>query len=103
MWQSQVEIQHYSIVYFNPITAFEVLYHRTSVKGGADMRCVNMVSIHKFTQSPSLNGSSVLEHFNSSNAIEIRNEIMFDFYPGLPHMAYNTQYRLIYAAHVSPY
>ena len=103
MWQSQVEIQHYSVVYFDPITAFEVLYRRTSVKGGVDMRCVNVVSIHKFTQSPSLNGSSVLEHFKRSNAIEIRNEIMFDFYPGLPHMAYKTQYRLIYAAHVSPY
>ena len=101
MWQSQVEIQHYSVVYFNCITAFEVLYHRTSIKSGADMRCVNVVSIHEFTQSPSLNGSSTLEHFKRSNAIEIRNGIMFDFYPGLPHMAYKTQYRLIYAAHES--
>ena len=103
MWQSQVEIEHYSVVYFDRITAFKVLYRRTSVKGGADMRCVNVVSIHEFTQSPSLNGSSALEHFKRSNAIEIRNGIMFDFYPGLPHMAYKTRYRLIYAAHVSPY
>ena len=103
MWQSQVEIEHYSVVYFDRITAFKVLYRRTSIKGGADMHCVNVVSIHKFTQSPSLNGSSVLEHFKRSNGIEIRNEIMFDFYLGLPHMAYKTQYRLIYAAHVSPY
>ena len=100
MWQSQVEIQHYSVVYFNCITAFEVLYHRTSIKGGADMRCVNVVSIHEFTQSSSLNRSSALEHFKRSNAIEIRNGI-FNFYPGLPHMAYKTQYRLIYAAHES--
>ena len=36
--------------------------------------------------SPALNGSSTLERFERSNAREIRNEIMFDFYPGLPHM-----------------
>ena len=33
--------------------------------------------------SPSLNG---LERFKSSNVIEIRNSIMFNFYPGLPHI-----------------
>ena len=32
------------------------------------------------------NGSSTLERFERSNASEIRNGIMFDFYPGLPHM-----------------
>ena len=32
--------------------------------------------------SPALNGSSALQHFKRSNAIEIRNGIMFDFYPG---------------------
>ena len=31
MWQSQVEIGHY----FDHIATFEVLQHRTSVKGGA--------------------------------------------------------------------
>ena len=36
--------------------------------------------------SPALNGSSTLERFEQSNASEIRNGIMFDFYPGLPHM-----------------
>ena len=36
--------------------------------------------------SPALNGSSTLERFERSNASEIRNGIMFDFYPGLPHM-----------------
>ena len=35
--------------------------------------------------SPALNGSSALECFVSSNAIEIHNGIMFDFYAGLPH------------------
>ena len=34
--------------------------------------------------NPTLNEGSVLQHFEHGNAIEIRNEIMFDFYPGLP-------------------
>ena len=36
--------------------------------------------------SPALNGSSALEHYEHGNAIEIRKRIMFDFYPGLPHI-----------------
>ena len=36
--------------------------------------------------SPALNGSSALQRFERSNVIEIHNGIMFDFYPGLPHM-----------------
>ena len=34
MWQSHVEIEGYSVVYFNDIAVFEVPYHWTSVKGG---------------------------------------------------------------------
>jgi len=37
---------------------------------------------------PALNGSSALQRFERSNASEIRNGIMFDFYPGLPHITY---------------
>ena len=33
-----------------------------------------------------LNRSYALQRFKHSNAIEIHNGIMFDFYPGLPHM-----------------
>ena len=36
--------------------------------------------------SPALNGSSVIQHFEGSDAIEIRNGITFDFYTGLPHI-----------------
>ena len=36
--------------------------------------------------SPTFNGSSVLERFEHSNAIEIHNRIMFDFYTGLPYV-----------------
>jgi len=36
--------------------------------------------------SPTFNRSSALERFKRSYAIEIRNGIMFNFYPGLPHV-----------------
>ena len=39
--------------------------------------------------SPVLNGSSALERFECSNAIEICNGIMFGFHPGLPHITAN--------------
>ena len=41
MWQSCVEIEGYSIAYFDHITVFEALYRWTSVKGGAHMCFVN--------------------------------------------------------------
>ena len=78
MWQSQVEIKHYSIAYFNCITAFEAFLRRTSVKGRAHYICklMNTYLIHTAHVSPALNRSSVLEHFECSNAIEICNGIM---------------------------
>ena len=36
--------------------------------------------------SPALNGSSGIQRFEHAYAIEIRDGIMFVFYPGLPHM-----------------
>ena len=36
--------------------------------------------------SPAINGSSALQHFKCSNVIEIHKGMMFDFYPGLPHI-----------------
>ena len=49
------------------------------------MCCVNVVSIHEFTQriymSVVLNRSSALERFERGNVIEICNGIMFDFLP----------------------
>ena len=37
MWQSRVEIEDYSITYFDHIGVFEVPYHWTFVKGGTHM------------------------------------------------------------------
>ena len=36
--------------------------------------------------SPTLNGSLEIRRFECSDAIEIRNGIIFDFYTGLPHL-----------------
>ena len=36
--------------------------------------------------SATLNGSSALQCFEHSDVVEIRNRVMFDFYPGLPHI-----------------
>ena len=38
MWQSRVEIKHYSVAYFARIAVFEALQRGTSVKGGAHTR-----------------------------------------------------------------
>ena len=45
MWQSRVEIEHYSVAYIDRVTAFEALYHSISVKGGAHMRSVDLSGI----------------------------------------------------------
>ena len=38
VWQSRVEIEGYSVAYFDRIDAFGVPYRRTSVKGRAHTR-----------------------------------------------------------------
>ena len=44
---------------------------------------MNTYTVH---MTPTLNESSALERFERSNAIAVWNRIMFDFYPGLPHI-----------------
>ena len=46
-------------------------------------RCMNTCVV---CMSPALNESSALQRFEHGNAVKIPNEIMFDFYPGLPHI-----------------
>ena len=63
-WLSQVEIEHYSIAYFNRITRFKALQCRTSVKGRAHTH--DLPGIHTPTyavcMSPALNGSNVSKY-----------------------------------------
>ena len=40
---------------------------------------------------PTINGRTALQCFKLGNAVEIRNGIMFDFYPGLPHMYFTVK------------
>ena len=89
MWQSRVEIEGYSVAYFDRIVAFEAPYRRTSVKGGAHMHFVDSTRyscIYAARMSPALSGSSAIRHFEGSDAIEIRDGMTFDFYTGLPHI-----------------
>ena len=50
MWQSLVEVKHYSIAYFDCITTFKVLWHRTSVKDGVHACCIDGSGICASTQ-----------------------------------------------------
>ena len=50
MWQSRVEIEDYSIAYFDQIAVFEVPYRWTSVKGGAHMCFIDSLDIHTSTR-----------------------------------------------------
>ena len=50
MWQSRVEIEGYSVAYFNRIAAFEAPYCWTSVKGGAHMHFVDLLDVHASTK-----------------------------------------------------
>ena len=47
---------------------------------------MNTYRVFTARMSLALHTSSSLERFERGNAIEIRNRIMFDFYPGLPHI-----------------
>ena len=47
---------------------------------------MNTYRVFTARMSLALHTSSSLERFERGNAIEIRNGIMFDFYPGLPHI-----------------
>ena len=50
-------------------------------------KLMNIYHVHTASMTPTLNKSSVLERFERGNAIEIRNGIMFNFYPELPHIS----------------
>ena len=49
-------------------------------------KLINTYHVYTVHMSFALNGSSALERFKHGNVIEIRNRIMFNFYPGLPHI-----------------
>ena len=91
MWQSRVEIEHYSVAYFariNCVRSTLAWNFRLGWDSYALGKLINTCHVHTARMSPALNGSSALQRFERSNAIELRNGILFDFYPGLPHILY---------------
>ena len=56
------------------------------VRAGLLHECMNIWYIYKVCMSPAPSGNLVKQHFKLSDALEIRDGIIFDFYPGLPHM-----------------
>ena len=73
MWQSRVEIEHYSIAYFERITAFEALYTQ---------RVWAPPVTRKYC-------------FTALRTREIRHGIMFDFYLGLPHICWGRSWKTV--------
>ena len=87
MWQSQVEIIPLRISTALPRSkrCSAVLPLRVRLTRAVKLhQCV--ISLHIARMSLTLNGSTALQRFERGNAVEIRNRIMFDFYPGLPHV-----------------
>ena len=64
---------------FDRATAFETQYLWIAIKGRAHTRCIAVLLAISHLR-PALNGSS---DFKRSDAIMIRDGIMFVFYPGL--------------------
>ena len=67
MWQSHVEIEGYSVTYFNRIAAFEALYRWTSVKGGAHMHFVDSLDIHGSTKHVWVPPLTEVQQYSTSN------------------------------------
>ena len=68
-----------------------MLQHRNFTEGRAHMHYVDLSNVHAsmLCISPALNRSTVLQHFEHDNTIEIRNGVVIDFYPGLPDVTNN--------------
>ena len=52
--------------------------------------CIDSCRIYTARLSPALNGSSEIRRFDRSDAFEIGNGKLFDFYTGLPHIVQTT-------------
>ena len=68
MWQSRVEIEGYSVAYFDRIATFEAPYRWTSVKGGAHMRYVDSLDIHASTKRIWAPPLTEVQRYGASNA-----------------------------------
>ena len=77
MWQACDEIEDYSVVYFDCIPAFEVLYHWTSIESGAHKCFVNAWTTwtsNKFMKHLAMpfNLNSAIQCFECGDAAEFK-------------------------------
>ena len=77
MWQSHVEIEVYSIAYFNRFAALEVPYHWTFIKGGADMRFTDSLGIHASTKHVWAPPSMGNQWYGASNTVMQSKNLQF--------------------------
>ena len=61
--------------------------------------CQVVMHLHSVYEPHPYNRSSMLQHFKCSHMIEIHNRILFNFYPGLPHMHNSFVYLSNYMNH----
>ena len=91
--QSRVEIEGYSISYFECIAAFRATYCWTSVKARAHMCFVDFHSSTKHVWAPPLTEVQQYSALNTATyIIEIPNRIIFNFCTGLPHVVFALMY-----------
>ena len=66
IWQSRVEIEGYSVAYFDRIVAFEAPYCWTSIKGGTHMRFVDSWDIHTSTKRNDVSPLTEAQRYGTS-------------------------------------
>ena len=88
MWQSRVEIKHYSVVHYR---VWNVVTQNFRQGWGSYTlcKCVKYSWVYTVHMSPTRNRRTVLQRFECGKAIIIHNKIMFNFYLALPHMQYS--------------
>ena len=79
---SEIQLDGYSVAYFNCITTPEAPYCGTVIKGAAHMRFINIVDIYTSTK-PVWVPTLTVVHFECGDVIEIWDGIIFDFYARL--------------------
>ena len=72
VWQSWMEIKHYSVAYFDHIIKH---CNRNFIEGSAHTHYVDLSGVHVSTlcMSPTLTRSSALQHFKHNNTIKMHN------------------------------
>ena len=85
IWQSRAEIKHYPLGILTTLPCSKRCSAVLPLRVGLIHAMWTYQALMQL-MSPALNRSSTLQRFERSNADKIHNGIMFDFYPGLPHI-----------------